>query len=348
MRPLELASQLELRRSIGSTRRQILLGSVATVACVACAPANVRGPSTPGPDAGSGSDARSGSGTGSGPDERNRPDAGSSSGAGSGSDAEKEMSEIERSVGGRVGVFALDMGTGRQLAHRADERFAMCSTFKWVLAAAILARVERGQLSLQNRVTYAEKDLLEYAPVTREHVAEGSMTVEALARAAITLSDNTAANLLLTQLGGPAEVTQFCRSQGDSVTRLDRNEPSLNTNIAGDLRDTTSPRAMTALMQRILFGDALSRDGRERLLSWLRECETGRERLRAGLPSNWVVGDKTGSGEHGATNDVAVATPPNGRPVLISAYLSEGFAEKPMLQAALASIGRVVARQFNS
>jgi beta-lactamase class A len=330
MRPSELVSQLELRRSIGPTRRQILLGSIASVASVACAPGNVRGPSALGPDGASASG------------------AGSSSGAGSASGAEKELSEIERSVGGRVGMFALDTGTGRQLAYRADERFAMCSTFKWILAAAILARVEREQLSLQYRVNYREKDLLDYAPVTREHVAEGSMTIEALARAAITLSDNTAANLLLTQLGGPAELTQFCRSQGDSVTRLDRNEPTLNSNIAGDPRDTTSPRAMTALMQRILFGDGLSREGRERLLSWLRECETGRERLRAGLPSNWVVGDKTGSGAHGATNDVAVATPPNGRPVLIAAYLSEGLAEKPKLQAALADIGRVVARQFNS
>ena len=229
--------------------------------------------------------------------------------------APRSIAEIEARVGGRVGVFALDTGTGRQLAYQPDERFAMCSTFKWVLAAAVLARVDRAELALPERVTYSQADLLEHAPATREHVAEGFMTVDALARAAVTVSDNTAANLLLAKIGGPAGFTQFVRSLGDPVTRLDRDEETLNTNdLLGDPRDTTSPRAMVGLMRRVLCGDVLSPPSHERLLGWLRACETGHNRLRAGLPQGWIVGDKTGSGGHCTVNDVAIAWPPGRAP----------------------------------
>jgi beta-lactamase class A len=258
----------------------------------------------------------------------------------------RSIAEIEARVGGRVGVFALDTGTGRELAYRQDERFAMCSTFKWVLAAAILARVDRAELSLDDRVPYGSSSLLEHAPVTREHVAEGAMTVEALARAAVTVSDNTAANLLLAKIGDPAGFTQFVRSLSDTVTRLDRDEPTLNTNDPGDPRDTTSPRAMVGLMRRVLCGDTLSTAGRERLLGWLRACETGKDRLRAGLPRGWTVGDKTGSGARSTINDVAIAVPPGRAPILIAAYMSEGPSGLEVLQAAHADVGRLVAREL--
>ena len=258
----------------------------------------------------------------------------------------RSIAEIEARVGGRVGVFALDTGTGRQLAHRPDERFAMCSTFKWALAAAILARVDRAELSLDDRVAYGSSDLLEHAPATREHVAEGSMTVDALARAAVTVSDNTAANLLLAKVSGPAGFTQFVRSLSDPVTRLDRDEPTLNANDPGDARDTTSPRAMVGLMRRVLCGDALSTASRERLLGWLRACETGKDRLRAGLPRDWTVGDKTGSGGHHTINDVAIAVPPGRAPILIAAYMSEGPFGDVVLPAAHADVGRLVAREL--
>lgn len=293
------------------TRRQILLGSACAID-VACAPKSFGGR------------------------------------AASSSDATTGVTKIERRVGGRVGVFALDTGTGRELSHRADERFAMCSTFKWVLVAVVLSRVERGEFSLRDRVPFGPSDLLEYAPVTREHVGEGAMTIEALSKAAVTVSDNTAANLLLRRVGGPVAVTEFGRANGDPITRLDRIEPSLNTNVPGDRRDTTSPRAMVGLMQRILCGSALSSPSREQLITWLRECKTGSARLRAGLPETWTVGDKTGTGEHGAVNDVAIAVPPNRRPVLIAAYLSEGLSEMPALESALADIARLVAREFTS
>jgi beta-lactamase class A len=260
----------------------------------------------------------------------------------------RSFAELEAKVGGRVGVFALDTGNGRRLAHRPDERFAMCSTFKWVLAAAILARVERASLSLDERVSYDAHDLLDTGPITTRHVAEGFMTVGALTQAALTVSDNTAANLLLAKLGGPAGFTEFVRSLGDSVTRLDRAELALNSNDAGDPRDTTSPRAMVGLMRKVLCGDALSPAGRERLLGWLRACETGRERLRAGLPPDWIVGDKTGTGQRGAVNDVAIALPRGRAPILVASYLSDGDAGLPALTAAQADIGRLVARGFKS
>ncbi|WP_394824394.1 class A beta-lactamase [Pendulispora albinea] len=254
---------------------------------------------------------------------------------------------IEASVGGRVGVFALDTGDpNKYVAHRADERFAMCSTFKWALAAAVLARVDQGAIALDERVHYGESDLLEYAPATREHVGEGSMSVDALAKVAVTKSDNTAANLLLRKIGGPAGLTQFIRRAGDPVTRLDRDEPTLNENIRGDARDTTSPRAMVGLMRAILCGNVLTPVSRDRLLDWMIACETGNARLRAGLPASWRIGDKTGTGLAGAVNDVAIATPPGRAPILIAAYTSDGAASNESLSAALADVARAVAKHL--
>ena len=260
--------------------------------------------------------------------------------------AQQRLAELERTLRGRVGVFAVDTASGREVAHRADERFAMCSTFKWVLAAAVLARAERGVLSLQQRISYGPADLLEYAPITREHVGDGFMTLEALARAAVTVSDNTAANLLLAVVGGPAGLTEFIRTLGDHVTRLDRNEPTLNSNEPGDARDTTSPRAMVGLMRKLLCDRALSNAKRAPLLEWLRACETGKRRLRSGFPNGWSVGDKTGSGAHNAINDVAIAEPPGRAPVLVAVYLSESSATMEQLEAAHARVARLVAQEF--
>jgi beta-lactamase class A len=294
------------------TRRQLLLGA-AGVCAAACAPSGAAAPSFV-------------------PAGAPRPEP------------PRSFAEIEASVGGRVGVFALDTGSGRPLAHRPDERFAMCSTSKWVLAAAVLARVDAGAVSLDDRVTFGPNDLLDYAPVTRAHVTDGSLTVEALARAAVVVSDNTAANLLFTKVDGPEGLTTFVRSLGDSMTRFDRDEPSLNENAPGDPRDTTSPRAMVGLMRSVFSGSVLSPESRARLLAWLRACETGKDRLRAGLPADWIVGDKTGTGARGAVNDLAIAIPPRRAPVLVAAYLSDGSAAHPALVAAHADIARLVAR----
>ncbi len=258
----------------------------------------------------------------------------------------REVARLEAALGGRVGFYAIDTGSGAALAYRADERFAMCSTFKWLLAAAILKEVDAGERALTERVRFDESALLEYAPVAREHLAQGALSLEELAEAIVVVSDNTAANLLLKELGGPVALTRYARSLGDPVTRLDRTEPSLNTNILGDVRDTTSPRRMAELMRAVLCGAALSSSSRERLTGWLRASATGLSRLRAGLPPDWVVGDKTGSGERSAVNDVAFALPPGRAPILIAVYLSEGSAPFDQLEAGHAELARLVAREL--
>lgn len=253
---------------------------------------------------------------------------------------------LEAELGGRIGIMARNTENGATLEWRADERFAMCSTFKWVLAAAILARVERGEVSLEQRIEYDEADLLDYAPVTRARVAEGAMPVADLCHAAVAVSDNTAANLLLPLVGGPAGLTAFFRQHGDAVSRLDREEPELNSNLPGDERDTTTPRAMLDTMERLLLGNALQPTSRKRLNEWLTESTTGRNRLRAGLPDGWTVGDKTGTGANGAANDVAIAWPPGRSPLLIAVYLSGATAPMADLNAAHERIARTVAESL--
>jgi beta-lactamase class A len=255
--------------------------------------------------------------------------------------------EIESRVGGRVGLFAIATDSGKVLAHRENERFALCSTFKWVLAAAVLAEVDENRLALNQEIPFGAADLLASSPVTSKHVQSGHLSVEELARAAVVASDNAAANLLLARLGGPSSLTNFLRAHGDEVTRLDRNEPTLNTNLPGDSRDTTSPRAMVATLRNLLTTSALSPANLERLIEWMHSCETGRERLRAGLPSQWRVGDKTGTGDRGAANDVVIAWPPNRGPILVAAYLSESTSSLPLLNAAHAELGRLVARELS-
>jgi beta-lactamase class A len=253
---------------------------------------------------------------------------------------------IEAALGGRVGVFAIDTGDGTAMSHRADERFAMCSTFKWLLAGFVLWQVDQDEISLDERLSYGPSDLLDYAPVAKAHVDAGWLSVETLCRASVTISDNTAANLLLHRVGGPSELTSFLHQTGDTVTRLDRNEPELNTNLRGDERDTTTPRAMAGSMNRILVGDVLSARGRDMLQQWLKDSTTGLERLRAGLPSDWIAGDKTGTGVNGAANDVAIAWPPNESPILIASYLSESDASPAARNAAHADIARAIATRM--
>lgn len=257
---------------------------------------------------------------------------------------ESAFGRLEEKIGGRVGVMAIDTGDGREIWYRADERFAMCSTFKWALAACVLGEVDRGEIGLDEELAYSEADLLEYAPVAREHLAKGALSVGMLCSAAVSISDNTAANLLLARIGGPQALTAFFRRCGDEVTRLDRTEPELNSNIPGDPRDTTTPRAMAGTMRTLLLGEVLAEKSRNRLHQWLKDTKTGLARLRAGLPPDWVVGDKTGTGVNGAANDVAIAWPPGRPPILIAAYLSDSSAPPDVLNAAHEAIAATVTR----
>jgi beta-lactamase class A len=256
----------------------------------------------------------------------------------------RELAAIERRVGGRLGVAVIDTASGSRLAYREHDRFPLCSTFKWLLVADVLSRVDARQEQLTRFVRYSPNDILDYAPITRAHVQDGGMTVEALAEAAIEYSDNTAANLLLNAVGGPSSFTAFLRQIGDPVTRLDRMEPELNSAVPGDPRDTTTPNAMVADMQALLLGRRLAGQSRDLLIDWLVRNTTGAERLRAGIPRDWRVGDKTGTGERGSTNDVAIMWPPGGLPILAAAYLTETTAGLSDRNGALEAVGRMIAQ----
>jgi beta-lactamase class A len=259
-----------------------------------------------------------------------------------------QLGALERSAGGRLGLYALNTGSGRQIAYRANERFPMCSTFKLLAVGAVLARVDAHNEDLNRRVGYGEADILDYAPVTKAHLAIGSMTVGELCAAAIEWSDNTAANLLLHSLLGPAHVTQFARKIGDPVTRLDRNEPTVNTAIPGDPRDTTTPSAMANDMRALVLGTVLTPRSRAHLRTWLLGNKTGAASLRANLSKSWRTGDKTGSGDHGTTNDVAIMWPPNRPPMIIAAYYTGSKGSSDAQKAVLAQTGRLVYRTFSS
>lgn len=250
---------------------------------------------------------------------------------------------LERAHGGRLGVAILDVDSGRRVNHRGEQRFALCSTFKLLAAALVLARVDRGEERLDRRLAYDRDALVTYSPVTEQHVGAG-MTLAELCQAAVTVSDNTAGNLLLASFGGPPALTAFARSLGDGATRLDRIEPELNDVPPGDERDTTTPAAMLVSLRALLVGDALSATSRTRLRDWLLASSTGGRRLRAGVPADWLVGDKTGTGERGATNDVGILLPPGRGPLLVAAYYdAPDDLAGPQRDAVIAEVGRIAA-----
>ncbi len=262
--------------------------------------------------------------------------------------ATARIAAIEQRNGGRLGVAMLDTASGQSVLHRPDERFAMCSTFKLLAAAAVLRQVDVGDERLDRMIPYGSEDLLAYAPVTKTHVGEGGMRLGALCAAAIDWSDNTAANLILRTLGGPAGWTRYVRSLGDAVTRLDRDEPTLNTAIAGDPRDTTSPRAMLDDMRAVLLGTQLSPASRAQLADWLIADRVGGPRLRAGLPASWRVGDKTGSGDNATANTLAILWPPARPPILVAVYYTGGPGSADARNAVHAEIGRLIATQVGA
>jgi beta-lactamase class A len=251
------------------------------------------------------------------------------------------LARIEAASGGRLGVAVL--GSGIQAAHRADQRFPLCSTFKLLAAAAVLARVDAGRERLDRRIRFKAGDLVVYSPVTKEHAGGDGMTLEELCEAAMVASDNTAGNLLLDTLGGPPGLTAYVRSLGDAVTRLDRSEPDLNEALPDDPRDTTSPAAMLSNLRSLVLGDALTPPSKARLTGWLVGNKTGDTRLRAGLPRDWRVGDKTGAGERGTNNDVGVLWPPNRAAVIVAAYLTGTEAPADRRNATIAAVGQAVA-----
>ncbi|MEO3777721.1 class A beta-lactamase [Micromonospora sp. B11E3] len=279
-----------------SARRRAVLAcaALALAAPAACTSTDTPTPSAPAPPA-SAADASAG------------PAATGSSDPGFG--------RLEARFGARLGVYAVDTGSGRTVAYRPDERFAYASTIKALTAAAVLDETSSAQLD--EVVRYKMSDLVPYSPVTGKHVADG-MTLRALADAAVRYSDNTAGNLLLARLGGPEGLERALRDLGDRVTEVARVEPDLNEAAPGDVRDTSTARALATDLRAYALGDALSGEDRAVLVDWLRGNPTGATLIRAGVPAGWEVGDKSGTGGYGTRNDIAVVWPTGGDPIVLA------------------------------
>jgi beta-lactamase class A len=250
---------------------------------------------------------------------------------------------IEIRLGARLGVAIHDTASGRRWTHRADERFPLCSTFKVLASAALLAKIDAGRDRLDRRVVLAAAALVAYSPVTKERVGGNGMTLAELCAAAIAHSDNTAGNAILAAIGGPKGVTDFARRLGDPATRLDRWETELNQAAPGDPRDTTTPAAMAADLEALVLGQTLKPASRDQLVAWMLANTTGDAKLRAGLPPDWRIGDKTGGGGHGAMADIAAIWPPGRKPVFVAIYLADTTASFDDRNAAIADLARALA-----
>ncbi|WP_417285199.1 class A beta-lactamase [Comamonas sp.] len=260
----------------------------------------------------------------------------------------EELAQIEIQAQGRLGLYVIDTSSGATAGYRSDERFPMCSTFKTLLAARVLYLAQKGQIELWRKRYFSPSELVPWSPVTEKRAgANGGMTPLELCEAAVVFSDNTAANVLLDATGGPAALTAWLAEIGDKTTRLDRREPQLNTAIAGDERDTTTPAAMAQSLQTLQRGDVIEGFGRAFLRQWLIESRTGDKRLRAGMPTDWKFGGKTGSGENGTACDNLVVWPtPQSSPILVTAYLTGSKLDGPGRDAVLAKAGEAVKRWY--
>jgi beta-lactamase class A len=261
------------------------------------------------------------------------------------SSAQEKLAALEASSGGRLGVYAINTANNSSIQYHAEERFPFCSTSKVMAVSAILKKSMTDNQYLQQKVMYKKQDLASYSPITEQHLTDG-MTISELCAAAITHSDNTAMNLLLAQLGGPQAVTNFARSIGDTTFRLDREEPELNTAIPGDLRDTSTPKAMANSLQKLTLGNALSLPQREQLQIWLKSNTTGDARIRAGVPENWIIGDKTGTGDYGTTNDIGIIWPPKCSPIVIAIYFTQNKQDAAPRDDVIAAATRIVVNEF--
>lgn len=253
---------------------------------------------------------------------------------------------IEDQLNGRVGYSVLSLTNGNILeSYRDKERFPMMSTFKVLLCGAVLSRVDSGQEQLDRRIKYQQHDLVEYSPVTEQHINDG-MTVGELCDAAITMSDNTAANLLLTTIGGPQKLTDFLRKSGDQISRLDRNEPTLNEALPGDERDTTTPEAMAKTLNELLTGKTLTASSQQQLMDWMIADKVAQPLLRSVLPNGWFIADKTGAGKNGSRGIIAVMGPDKNSARIVVIYLTENKATMTELNKYIAEIGNSLIKNW--
>lgn len=256
-----------------------------------------------------------------------------------------ELTQLETTVNGRLGVYAINTSNNQTIQFHAKQRFPMCSTYKLMGVAAILKKSMSHPHFLQKIIHYRKFHLVDWSPITKQHVNNGMMILN-LCKAAITISDNTAINLLMKQLGGLSGVNDFAHSIGDKMFRIDRWEPQLNSAIPGDLRDTTTPEAMGQSLRKIVLGSVLAPHQRQLLQTWLKNNKTGASRIRAGVPADWVVGDKTGSGQYGATNDIGIIWPKKGAPIVLVVYFVGKTANAKSRNNIIAATTRDVLRVF--
>lgn len=253
------------------------------------------------------------------------------------------IAEYERTTGGRIGVHALNVTTGQTFTWRANERFIMCSSYKASLVAFVLARIDRGQEKLDALVPYTAKNTLGlWGPIAKENLAKGAMTVAAMCKAAVEISDGVCANMLMARSGGPAALTAFLRSIGDTTTRVDHFEPALDRVPSGGPDDSTTPAAMASTLQKVVLGDVLAARSKGLLTDWLIGNQTN-PRLRGGLPRNWRIGNKTGHSGRDMAGDIAVAWPHPEIPIVIAVYTRGGRPTEAQFDKAFAGIGRLVA-----
>ncbi|WP_243362093.1 class A beta-lactamase [Fundidesulfovibrio terrae] len=253
----------------------------------------------------------------------------------------QKIAELERQHGGRLGVAMLDTRDGSLVSYRGGERFPFCSTFKIILVAKILHQSVEDPKLLDKRFRITGLDIEKYAPIVSKQIGE-EMTVSDLCGAAIMYSDNAATNILMRHFGGPEAVTAFARGLGDDAFRLDRREPELNTAITGDPRDTSTPDSMANAIRSLFFGNVLPKIQQDILMHWLLNNTTGNQRIRAGIPSGWVVGDKTGTGDYGTTNDVAVFWPDGGGAVILAVYYTQDGKDAKAKNEIIASAARIL------
>jgi beta-lactamase class A len=267
--------------------------------------------------------------------------------AAAGTSASARLAALEAESRGRLGVAALNTADGSRIDHRAAERFPFCSTFKMMVAAATLARSVQDGALMGKRIRYTQADLVPHAPISGKHVDDG-MTMAELCAAIIQYSDNPAANILMKELGGPAAITAYARSIGDTEFRLDRLETELNSAIPGDPRDTTTPQAMLQSMHQLVLGNALPPLQRAQLKEWMLGNTTGGDRIRAGVPPGWPVADKTGSGSYGTVNDIGVIWPPGRAPILLAVYLTQPGKDDKQRNDIIAAASRIVVDAFSA
>lgn len=260
---------------------------------------------------------------------------------------EEQLSTLEKYSQGRLGVALINTEDNSQITYRGEERFAMASTSKVMAVAAVLKESEKQAGLLDKNITIKKSDLVAYSPITEKHLVTG-MSLAQLSAATLQYSDNTAMNKILDYLGGPAKVTQFARSINDVTYRLDRKEPELNTAIHGDPRDTTSPIAMAKSLQALTLGDALGQSQRQQLVTWLKGNTTGDHSIKAGLPKHWIVGDKTGSGDYGTTNDIAVIWPKNHAPLILVAYFTQQEQDAKYRKDIIVKATEIVTKEFSN